>query len=218
MSYFCKISFKTLKAEEIYPFFQNMKKEALEHFEEIAEENAFCCPAQRIAGFNDIPRPIAHELNRGWFCGTFTYRYFFFPKYNLLGVFSVDDCLYNLFDYTIEFQNSCDQDYPYETWDCIPLFKKISDKWKSSSDNVVKQHFKKVMNTDWEEEGPCDLDYYRRTFAYEEIWEIFEDYLYKDEQALHISLFSSSEISLPRVFVRMCKEAAEKKLKEDNLC
>ena len=78
MSYFCKISFKTLKAKEIYPFFQNMKKEALEHFEEIAEENAFYCPAQRIAGFNDIPRPIAHELNRGWFCGTFTYRYFFF--------------------------------------------------------------------------------------------------------------------------------------------
>ena len=39
MSYSATINFKTIKAEEIYGFFQILKAEATSHLEEIAKDN-----------------------------------------------------------------------------------------------------------------------------------------------------------------------------------
>lgn len=44
MSYSATISFKTIKADDIYGFFQNFKAEAIAHLEEIAEDNFIWSP------------------------------------------------------------------------------------------------------------------------------------------------------------------------------
>lgn len=39
MSYSCSISFKQLKGDEVFSFFQRFKELTLNHFDDIAEEN-----------------------------------------------------------------------------------------------------------------------------------------------------------------------------------
>ncbi len=220
MSYYCEISFKTLKAEEIYPFFQNLKAATSDFLEEIANDNAFYCPSQRHTSYDEVPKLIANELNRNWAYRTFTFRYFYLPEYNLLGVFGVYDCLRHLFDCTVEFQNSCDRDYEYDTWKGIPLFKEIAEKWKYAPCETVEEQYNKESGDNFREEycgyAPEALvekyDYWKRTFAYDEIWGLFSTYLFDDSKALNISLFAGYEIVDMGNFVRFCMASAEETL------
>ena len=51
MSYWCKISFKTLPASELFGFFQEFKAKAIERMPEIAKENAVFSPMMRAYHF-----------------------------------------------------------------------------------------------------------------------------------------------------------------------
>ena len=57
-----------------------------------------------------------------------------------------------------------------------------------------------------EDEGDIPIDYYRRTFAYEEIWGMCEDYMWSDNKAVHLSLFSYYDFEPIKNFVVACKE------------
>ena len=50
MSYSCTISFKTINADEIYSFFQQVKKACIDNIESFAQENyAFSPPFKRCS-------------------------------------------------------------------------------------------------------------------------------------------------------------------------
>jgi hypothetical protein len=203
MSYSAIIHFKTIKADEVYGFFQKLKAEATLHLGEIAKENFIYSPYSKEKETDK--RKLLDDAKNWARTSIFNYRYFYLPKHNLLAVFGVPDCLENLFDLTGHFQNSCDQDYDFEDWKGVPIFEQIAEKWKNATDEEVYKHFEYPN----EYEEPIDYDYYRRTFAYDEIWAMCENYLYNDEEVVYISLFGYWDITTLRNFSLMCKEEYE---------
>lgn len=214
MSYRATISFKTIEATEIYEFFKKFKAEATNHLEEIAKDNFLWSPYSKEREETD-ERKLFSSTEMWARSSVFSYRYFYLAEHKLLALFGVPNCLQGLFDLTVCFQNSCDQDYDFDEWKGIPIFEKIAEKWKNSSDDDVHERFEYPA----EHEEDTDYDYYRRTFAYDEIWEMFEDYLYQEEKVVYISLYGYYDISQIMCFSRMCKEQYENWEKEiEEIC
>ena len=135
MSYSCNISFKQIEADEIYEFFQQFKKAVGEHMKEIAEDNFLWVPYIRHhlsvpEQWSDVSREQRNEAEFWATRGIFSFRYFYDKELKLLGVYSVHDCLQDMFDGTVYFQNSCDQNYRRKDWKGISAFETIFDKWQ----------------------------------------------------------------------------------------
>lgn len=213
MSYSATINFKTIKEGELYAFFKKIKDTCKEKFDEIAEDNFLYMPSQHFSkkrmleGASDRAK---EELDRAWMRNSvFSYRFFYIPGNNLLGVFGVPGAVKDIFDLTCFFQNSCDQDYNFEDWKGIPIFEQIAEKWKNSTDSDVIEHYNERYGDTYSAEENSDLDYYRRTFAYDDIWKMCETYLYHEEEVVYLSMFGHYEISEQIGFVQKCKKAYE---------
>jgi hypothetical protein len=206
MSYYAAISFKMLKHGEIYPFFQAFKKKVSHSISEIAEYEFSYMPSVRYEHlYADAPPAAKTRADEAWAKGVFTMRFFYLAEHELLGVFGVPTVVQDIFDKTIYFQNSCDQDYDFDEWAAVPVFAQIAEKWRTATDEAVKAKY--IAERDGEcDEGCADLDYYRRTFAYDEIWALCEGYMWHDEQAVHLSLFGYYDFEPIGKFVKMCGE------------
>ena len=207
MSYSCTISFKQIPACEVYPFLQSFKKEVTSHLKEIAEKKFSFSPfADKCYKMNGELAQMTNELRsatRDWAAGkVFRYRYFYDAELQLLGVYGVPYCIEHLFDCTVCFQNSCDQDYDYEEWNGVAYFETVASKWKNKADEEVLKAFKEKRNEEWNEEHCSSLEYYRKTFVYEEIWEKFENTLFDDDSVIYLSLFGSYDYHPLGVFVK----------------
>lgn len=206
MSYSCTIYFKNIKADEVYSFFQKIKKRVISKTDEIAKDNFLWLPSIRNSHrFKDIDEFIDDEINKSWVQNSlFKYRYFYIPQHELLGVFSLPDGFDDMFDNVSYFQNSCDQDYEFDEWKGVPIFEQIAEKWKNQTDEMVQAYY----SVRWGEydDDDLDCDYHRRSFAYDEIWKMFEDYLYKDEICVYLSLFGGYESWRLGAIVEKCKQ------------
>lgn len=211
MSYSCEINLKRIEPQEIYKFFKELKNQAIYFFPAIARENCFFSPYSNTVSFEKLKglnREEEYELDTkayNWAVTVFSYRWFYLESENLLGVFGVPDSLKFMFDAYYYFQNSTDQDYDFNEWVGIPIFEKIAEKWKkSSSEEVLKLFDLKLEDL----KGTADLDYYKRSACYKEIWETyFEDKLYSNEET-YISLFRQGidDHGTIRKFCIMCKK------------
>ena len=210
MSYNATISFKTLKAAEIYPFFQEFKKCVSNSLNDIAKDEFLYMPSIRYDYFyKDEKDTVVNEIDRAWAKNVFTMRFLYLSEHELLGVFGVPTSARDIFDNTTYFQNSCDQDYKFEEWAGIPIFERIAEKWKTASDELVKERYTSEEYGEWDEGEEPNLDYYRRTFAYDEVWKMIEDYMWCDEQAVSLSLFGAYELYKLQTFVGLCREEYE---------
>ena len=227
MSYSCFISFKKMEANEIIPFFREYRKEATKNLQAIADENFSFMPYVRDSdkvkkNFAEVPKSdkdFAKVWARGY---VFQYRYFYDESHKLLGVFGIPCCMRYLFEQTVCFQNSCDQDYEKSTWEGIEYFEKTYQKWQIKSvDEIIKKFnedrgwdFYKEYDRDNETEFNDGIEYYRRAFAYEEIWDNYETYLFNDEEAIYFTVFGGKDIKEPTQFIKMCHEAFVKDTEE----
>ncbi len=203
MSYNATINFKTVREGELYAFLKQIKDACKEKFDEIAKGEFIFMPSiNKDYMLKNDSEYAREQLDRAWMRNSiFSYRFFYIPEHNLLGVFGTP--VKDIFDLTCYFQNSCDQDYDFEDWRGVPIFEQISEKWKTASDEEVHKAFKYPD----EHEEPIDYDYYRRSFAYNEIWEMCEHYLYSEDDVVYISLFGGYEIAEQKGFVHKCREA-----------
>ena len=81
------------------------------------------------------------------------------------------------FDGYVYFQDSCDQDYEYETWDFNKSFRKIKNRIKKmKTDKFVKEYIQSndYYDEDDKEDILKNVDYYRRTFVYQTIENIID--------------------------------------------
>lgn len=208
MSYHADISFKTLKSEEVYPFFQTLKKAVSHNIGEIAEDEFLYMPSVRYDHlYADVRPMVKRNVDEAWASRVFTMRFFYLAEHDLLGVFGVPTAVQSVFDDTIYFQNSCDQDYPFDEWAAVPVFAKIAEKWRTAAGESVLAKYAEERYGECDDEC-VDLDYYRRTFAYDEIWGMFEEYMWDDALAVHLALFGYYDI-VPTRFVKACEEKYE---------
>lgn len=214
MSYRAEINFKTIKEGELYAFFKQLKDACKDKFEQIAEDNFIYIPSSINSHLlKNATEWEKEELDRAWVRNSvFSYRFFYIPEHNLLGVFGTPDAVHGIFDTTVYFQNSCDQDYEFDEWKGIPVFEQIAEKWKNTTDEETLKHH----NEKWGEydDDICDFDYYRKSFAYEEIWGMCEKYLYNESEVTYISMFGGYELLETTGFVCLCRKAYEKWEKE----
>lgn len=212
MSYSATICFKTVKESELYSFLKKIKDTCKTKFDDIARNEFIFMPSINKDYLLKNDSDYAKEqLDRAWMRNSvFSYRFFYLPEHNLLGVFSIPTEIKEIFDLTCYFQNSCDQDYPFGDWKGIPIFEKIAEKWKNASNEEVY----KTFGYPEEHEEPIDYDYYRRSCAYDEIWKMCENYLYSEDDVVYVAMFGSYEIKEQVCFVQKCKKYHKEWLKE----
>lgn len=214
MSYSCFISFKQLECDEIYPFLQKLKAAAIEKMDEIAADEYHYCPLCRNElylpdNYREVPKEKKQE-SRNWVINcVFMFRYFYNAELKLLGVYGVTDKLRDIFDNTIYFQNSCDQNYDRTEWEGIELFEEIYDRWMEyPKEHIICKYESNNGNGSWKEDHEKHekrwLDYYRKDMCYNEIWELFEDTLYYHNNTLYFGVFGPSDFQETNKFVLEC--------------
>lgn len=204
MSYSCEISFKEINPEDVYDFLVVLKNKLIDNIENIAKDNYMYAPFVRyqrkpytkLENYSDI------ECNNSWVKQVFTYRYFYLEKYNLLGIYGLPDVVHDLFDDTIYFQNSTDQDYDLDIWNKIKLFKNVADKWKNCTNNYI------IQTQDCDEDD--DIEYNRRSGCYSEIWNTYlKDTLFNDNSIVYLSCFGSYDLLYIHQFLYNCVKYAK---------
>ncbi|MEE1503103.1 MAG: hypothetical protein UGF89_02515 [Acutalibacteraceae bacterium] len=215
MSYEALIHFKNIPANEVYSFMQTFKTEVLKKVDDIAKDNFVWLPSIRDSHlYKDVEERIIREIDKAWVHNVFKFRYFYLPKYELLGIFSVPDGFKDMFDNVTYFQNGCDQNYDFEEWNGVPLFEEIANKWKNVlSDKDVFELYRKKHGK-WLKDEKFDYDYRRKSFCYDEIWSHISNFLFKDSDCVYLSLFGGYELREIYDFISKCKKHHEEWLKE----
>ena len=188
-----------------------LKKEAIKKLELIAEDEFLYLPSLRYEHlYKDTRAVVSHDADEAWAKScVFSMRFAYLADKNLLAIFGVPTALRECFDSTIYFQNSCDQDYEFEEWKDVPVFAEIAERWKNATDDEVRHHYWEERR-DWDEDADeIPLDYYRRTFAYDEVWGMVEDYMWNDDEALHLALFGYYDLANIHKFVSACRAKAD---------
>lgn len=159
--------------------------------------------------------------DRCWLNEIFSLRFVYWEKYGLLGLsgFDYPDDVEKMFDCHIHFQNSCDQDYSFDTWSPkIDLFQENLPKYVSMSEADLMDKIDKDL--DYTEEEIKDMaDYYRRsafyTFVYDELH--LNNWLWdhEDDFFLRFSFNSLDSIEKKNLAYRfVMKEVADYKKEE----
>lgn len=215
MSYSATISFKKIKPEEIFDFFLKIKEEVKKNYEEIAEDNFIYSPyaKDKKSYANDEYNIKLFNDCGDWVKRAFSYRYFYNKELELLGIYGLPDSLKSMFDDTLGFQNSCDQDYDFEYWDKIEPFKVIADKWKAMTPEQVYEKYSKTEYSGYTKEqfllgdGGYRPAYYAKTLCYEEIWETYlKKTLFDEDSIVYLSLFQFYDIGFIQKFIAKVKE------------
>lgn len=218
MSYSCTISFKQIAGNDVYSFLQEFKKVTTERFESIANSNASFSPISRSLSLGADRIKMTDELlgaTENWARNTvFKYRFFYNSDLQLLGMYGVDECMKDMFNCTVHFQNSCDQDYDYNEWSGIKYFESVVEKWKNSEDEKVIENFKETIRSEWDAKEN-DIDYWKKSFVYREIWGNFENTLEDDSSVVYLSLFGSYEILSIKQFVALIRKRVNFLLKKE---
>ena len=114
------------------------------------------------------------SADRFWLNEVFTLGFVYWDKHKLLGLsgYNYPKEVTDLFDCHVTFQNSCDQDYDFDTWDHkINLFREYKVRYQSMPENELKFH----LGSDYEDEDLNEregmLDYYRRSLFYSFIYD-----------------------------------------------
>ena len=215
MSYSAIISFKSLSSDEIIPFLRNYKRKLPSFFEQIADENFVYsplyrkytfCSAEEFQNFHEVRNDIKNWAMSSVFHHLYTYD----AELGLLGVFGIPECMQFMFDKTVHFQNSCDQDYPREGWEGVKPFEDIFDRWqRSTKQEILNSPFNKYLESS-DIENEKDLEYYRRSSAYKEIWSHFEDTLFDDGDAIYISLYGYYDDYIIAPFLNLIYDKVKK--------
>ena len=214
MSYRAKICFKTVREGEMNEFFLQLKKATTANLDKIAKDEFLFMPSIR----NDlkcsaVDFSIKLEADIKWAMGClFSFRFFYLPEHNLLGVFNIPSRIEKEFDTVCYFQNSCDQDYESDCWVGVPLFEEIAKKWERATEKEVTEYYEKRYGKCDEEVS--DYDYYRRSFAYDEIWDAIGWALFNEESVVYLSLFGVYEEWILSGFCEKCKKHYAEWLKE----
>lgn len=234
MSYNAMISFKEIPIESVPEFISELKKASVEKAENIGEAEWPYCPLCKAHVFkendkfeaviygDDEKERARYEKSLEWVSRIFSWRAGYDKEYGVFFLFGIPDALRYLFDSTVCFQNSCDQDYEYEDWGAIHSFQSTYDKWMEMPTDKVLEAIRKDLcyiygeNDDFVDYRMKEMDsevisYKRREMCYKEIWSHFEPTLEDESSVVYLSMFNSLyDEHLRQKVVKSAFEAAKK--------
>ncbi len=257
MSYSCSISFKQVPLEDVEQFLHTFKQFCTDHFKDIARDEWGYVPYIRRNDLKPLGDAVSreewHALSpeekgkvfprqfrnvddrdigeaRGWMCSClFYFKYAYDSERQMLAVFGVPTATREVFDGTVYFQNSCDQDYERKEYEGIKPFEVIWDKWNNAPEADILKYFNTEHNCSLyddirredpeclKEEYDRRIAYYRRDAAYNEIWRNYEPILYNNEDALYLGLYSWNDIRLMNQFLKACHDICVESKEQDEV-
>lgn len=226
MSYYAKISFKQIKSEDIIPFFKEFKEAYIKKIPEIAKEKCMFCPV--VAESLHFPTSLGELRNDkletlnclNWANNCSRFKYFYDKEFGLLGIVGTPECLNEMFDTTIVFQNSSDQNYDRDIWSKIKAFEDIYNKWITKDVDEIRDLYNAQTGFSFDKEYSDVIErseglmYWRQTFAYREIWGRYEREIFDDDNAIYFSLFGTYESSRLYRMLQCCLAEADAAMQE----
>lgn len=221
MSYYTTVSFKKILSENIFDFLGEFKKAVISNLNEVAKVSWSHSP------ISDKKYPVFEKLQEmdvnvrqnmlddcePWISKVFRYRVTYIKKYQMLAMFGIPSCLAKMFDGTVSFQNSTDQDYKREEWDDIKDFEDIYDEYQNMSISDFSKAFESIKETpltryldvnDVSEISENELNYTKRSLTYAKIWNLISGVFEDDDSACYISLFSFYDRETVTLFTYCC--------------
>ena len=135
---------------------------------------------------------LADTADRYWLDALFTFRFLYWEEHKLLGIVMIPpESVSEKWPLSVYFQNSCDHDYPLSEWKegNIPFFANAAAK----AENYTKKGIRAKLDYEIEDE---DLEYYRRSACYDDIFETLalEPWLYNHYKDMPFVAFSLNGI------------------------
>lgn len=185
MSYSVSMAFtEVANEEEVLKFFNKFRAVIKANLKDIISENEYYIPSIRYT-YQKEDRRLMSTFDEYWLCNALTYKFIYLKDKNILAcVTDEHDFLKSLFTNFTYFQDSTDQDYPYETWNGIKYFEEIRDKIKAipcNAEGIEELHKIRSENnlhvwSDYKEEWQKEkeFEYYKRETIYSLILSLFE--------------------------------------------
>lgn len=157
MSYWCRIGFKEVSSsDELLNEIQKMKNDMQKRAKEIVSKNLTFCYDYARTG-DTAARRFAIEV---WLQRLLRIRLLYWADFHLLGYCSEGE--FEGFEF-IEFQNSCDQDYEFESYPTqIAYFQNKIKEYKELSPKEVAERIRNFCDLDEDDE---DQNEYTRRWA-----------------------------------------------------
>lgn len=195
-----------MEPQDVIPFLKDFKYAYIKRIPEITKEIWTFCPAveKNLFNFPDLLSEDKLELSEclNWAKDCSRFKYFYDNEFKLLGIVGVPKCLKELFDTSVVFQNSSDQDYDRDIWSKIKAFEDIYNKWITKDVDEIKDSYNLEDDYfDFDKDYPEPIErgeklmYWKQTFAYREIWGRYEQEIFDDDNAIYFSLFGIYESS-----------------------
>lgn len=190
MSYYARIYFKQVESmEEAITVLNNFIKDysSVDNMKKVLEDNRYYLYRDIHNADLKIVKSDPWKyitLLRALFQPLLIFKAMYYPQYKLLGLCFYDDItIHNHFKDFIEFQNSCDQDYEYDTWNILGDFfiNKAKEFETMSVEKLIEvDKFCLELYNDDKEYFSKHLDYHRRSAMYEFVWSTLDlsDWLY----------------------------------------
>lgn len=195
MSYCAEVSFVSIKHAELENFMLKLKSEIEKNYLEIADADCVFSPFGSPAK-TEKEHQYVMKMSFIWAEQVFTYRFFFLGKRKelVLAVVGVPDVCKHLFDTTIFFQDSTDQDYEYAIWDKVALFKRITEQYRARAARRKK---------------PLE-EYYIKSGCYDCVWRLLDAKVF--DPGLDVRLFCrKSDFAWLSKFIGAVKERYQMK-------
>lgn len=174
MSYRIDLSFKNCKPQDVYKNICEFETLLLKNAKQYIKDNLVYL---RVDAEKD--RFYNTEQVEKFISTLFTHHILYCEKASTLCIVwgSDVDEINDWFDGHVYFQNSCDQDYDYETWNFNKTFRRISNRIKKMKpDKFVKEFIKSSEYYDERDKAHIlkDVDYHKKTFIYETIEDMID--------------------------------------------
>lgn len=212
MSYYICMSIipKIVEQSDVVPVALEFCKDMLrqENIEEIVQDNIGWLPNyEKLLDKDELDIWSISASDKDWLEGLFNYTFVYYKEYKLLCVVG------DYSDYKqIIFQNSCDQDENFNTWQalyaddpCRDIFKELVDR-TASGENIeeIRKYFDDV---DWD--SNLDTEYFKRWFVYKKIedalcidgvlWDVDSEDFFKFEFGKRLTVSNMTTIRVAAV-------------------
>lgn len=223
MSDWIRMSFKEISKDKLLDYCIQLGREMIGSADEIIKKNVYYIPSIRL-NISDVSdkeyRVNWREADRNWLYQLFSINLVYWEKYSLLGIVgTIPEAVRNRLT-TIEFQNSTDQNYDYDSWHGINYFEAIVKKIMQADAKTVALYLNQGNSIDYDEEDiKKDIEYYRKTAIYDVIYKTLELHEWLWKRKGNFNSFCLQAINSQDVFFELATklEAIRKSITDEDV-
>lgn len=171
MSYRIDVSFKNCEEKDVYKNLEEFVNLIKKNNKEIIKQNMYYLPFAKLREIykETQDRWEVEDEIREWLRKLFKYHIYYNSNIKsicIVGDFEGIPEIKSWLDGYVFFQDSCDQNYEYKTWEFNSKFKEYVNKAKSLSSKAFRKEYHNLSGHDFPK-GARVTNYYRKSYVYD---------------------------------------------------